>query len=851
MTHSFNASLHWTDLLSQLGTPPNSNALPTSAGCPLCRKGGLRVYHDPGGGAWFSCDSCRFSGQTFDLARAFWRTTPDETLEKLISLGLTDQHTDDIRHQLRSHQLRQLRFDALRSNWELIRNEPQADVLSPHLFAMCRRPAELHVDWRQREGLWLGGVEVKRLKTLFPSRVLSDIPTSWKHMLVSPLEDLPGRVVGYWCYADEASVSILSTHTSRQKSTTRILGLRELAKSDYKTLVVTADLEIVLREQLASLHESYRPAPLLGVVFDSQTGCAWRQLKQKLVFWGTQLTLRLVREAVSCDAKICVAKTLPRGLSSIASLNALAATAVSWQQAVDTHLATLPAQQACDFVKGLGLSPDSVVALLDTCRKSVRDPILAKLSATPDSVLYGNHTVTVNGPQLLVDGKVVSDAVIRILKIREAASTVYEGTITFRRSVVRFKTKAEKIEAGPESWLRRKLWKRGLGIPFVSAAWRNHLVPIAHLVGNPGYITKLPPSGWNAAQQGVLISDYCLKLGGEVLRMPGDRTGPGSRLCQPLPLSARAVRSLSTASGMASFWSVLANVVANLLEPLTGRSPRSLVLCGRGQQTLVSAAAAACGCAAVGDRTRPEEMEKIRRLSRRNHWPVLFRNNREWHCAASHEDTATEVSGGGLLASFAEPSRGVAAAINYGCDLLIGRDIDATAAPVSEYGQDILPAYLHDLAVRQYELRSNREQPLLRVLDDVLAWWSSLGGESPSAFDIHAGNDVFRASLVELLAWLNNNGLPLREVPRGFSTESANKRWLTVETDAARMYLPTAAVVAELLRKRRRLDMQKLADGLVTSGCLLDESDDVWTLPINVWNDIISRTQKNRPSRRA
>lgn len=851
MTHSFNASLHWTDLLSQFGTPPSSNAMPTSAGCPLCRKGGLRVYHDPGGGAWFSCDSCQFSGQTLDLACAVWKTSPEETLAKMISLGMTDQHTDDIQHQLRSHQLRQLRFGALVTSWDLIRNEPQADIMSPHLFAMCQRPAELHVDWRKREGAWLGGVDVKRLRTLFPSRVLSELPVSWKHMLVAPLEDVPGRIVGYWCYADETSVTILNTHPSRQKSSTKVLGLRELAKSDYKTLVVTADLEIVLREQLASLHESYRPAPLLGVVFDSRPGSVWRQLRQKIVFWGAKLTLQLVREAISCDARICVAKTLPRGLSSIASLNALSATAVSWQQAVDAHLSTLQPQQAVDFVKGLGLSSDATSQLMDSCRKSVRDPILANLTATPDAVAYGAHTVTVDGSKLLVDGRVVADAVIRILKIREAASTVYEGTITFRRSVVRFKAKSEKIETSTESWLRRKLWKRGLGVPFVAAMWRNHLVPIAHLIGNPGYVTKLPPSGWNASQHGVVISNYCLKLGGEVLRLPGDRTGPGSRLCQPLPLSARAVRSLSSASGMASFWSVLANVVANLLEPLTGRAPRSLVLCGRGQQTLVSASAAACGCVTIGDSTRPEELSKIRRLSRRNHWPVLFRSSREWHCVAGHEDTPTEVSGGGLLASFAETSRGVTAAVNYGCDLLIGRDSDAVSAPVAEFGQDILPAYLHDLAVRRYELKSNSDQPLLRVLDDVMAWWSSVGGEPPSTFDMHSGNDVFRAALVELLSWLNNNALPLREVPFGFGMESDNKRWITVETDPSHMYLPISAVTAEMLRKRRRLDMQKLADGLVASGCLLDESNDIWTLPIDVWNDIIVRTQKNRPSRRA
>jgi len=829
---SLNASILWPDLLRSLGCPARAAVLPTSAKCPVCQMGGIHVYHDLGGG-WVRCQKCRFAGSIFELAATAWKLSPADTLRRLGGDGLLADMDQEARFQ--RHQARQGRYDLLRQVWRESQQADPWELLSLQLEHLCGDPVPLHNDWHQREGRWVTACEAKWLRQLVRGIAAGMPPSKWKSLLLVPLEEMPGRTAGFWCHSNTDEAVLLQSPFKTLRDRTRILGLGELAGSNYKTLVVSTDLKYVVRQQLASLQEIYRPAPLLGALIEARPNPIWRQLDKRLVFWAPTLTPALVREAASCNACMRIAADPAQGLSQVAKLSAISEKAVSWQEAVDRHLATLQPSRGADFLKETGLPPNEVRELLDHCRQSVRTSLLAVLTATPDTVQYGRYSVTVDGPRLFVNDKLVADAVIRILSLTDDKDPICTGEITFRKAVVKFRAKTSQLEFQPGAWLRHQLWKRSLGVPFVSAPWRAHLIPLAHLLGNPERVTKLPPTGWNEQAGGLVLSDYCLQRGGRVTWYKQKRQG-GYTLGPPLPLSGRAIAAVSAVGNLSTFWAVLGNVAASLLAPLLGATAKPLVVCGHGDFSITLAAGRACGCPVYNLNEDVGELQQRLTQSRKNHWPLLL-------VAGDHrgfDDDCLAVKGG-LAGAIIRPRnqfRGVVLAANTGCDLVVSGLPTSTAAAITEFGGDVLPAYLQDLAKRNYELPGGSSPLLQRVLDDVFHWWSELGGETGARHGIWSGPEVYQHALAEVLGEKRS---AIRAIPRGFldsacqSEYQANTQML-VETDHEHLYLPIQELQRLMVKRKLPLDLLKMQDGLLAAGLLQNVlPGDIWVLPYSLW----------------
>lgn len=839
-----NVGISWLELLEELGCPSNSRILPALAGCPLCKTGALRVYHDLRA-SWFRCDQCRFSGTAFDLAKACWKRPDQEVLSRLSVEGLLvgDNQSDN----LQKYQQRKKRYGVLESIWTESRRDPDWTVLSDQLNKIYRSPVTLRTDWQQIEGNWVAACEVSKFRTAVRGIPLEDLPPKWKQMLIVPLEEMPGRVAGFWCYSDQQKATLLRSPVKRLRDRTCLFGLGELSGLNYKTVVVSTDLEFVLRSQLLSLRELYKPAPLLGAVIKPTPNPIWRQLGSQFVFWVKRLTPDVVREAASCQARISTFQELPRGMSQASRLLGLAEKAGSWQQAVDQHLATLSPASGCEFVKEIGLPPLETRELLADCRATVQNPILALLSSVPDSVQYGRHTVSADGSRLFVDGKLAADAVIRLKSINEDDDPVYNGEISFRRSVIKFKTRASAMETRTETWLRQQLWKRGLGVPFVAAPWRAHLVPLAHLLGNPEYVTRRPAAGWNEQEQGLVVSKYCLRRGGAIKWYEGNAPRGVHNLGPPLPLSAKAIAALSAVPDIDTFWAVLASVVANLLSPVLGVSPQPLLLCGRSDFDTTILAAKACGCQTGTLHQSKLSLDQLVTSGRKNNWPVLLTSSKT---SLRVGEGVPALRGGlsGTILRVRNQFRGVLMAAGSGCDLVINRAPAATAA-IEEFGGDILPAYLQDLARRNFNVRSEQTSPLQRVLDDVLEWWAEQGGLLPPRNCIWSGTEVWLHVLTEIMADRVHN---IRSVPRGFGDsvelKPVRSSQFVVETDSQHLYLPILQLQELLLKRRCALDLIRMREGLAAGGYLRQILEgDVWMLPVSVWDLVIQKRNSTAP----
>lgn len=786
-------------ILKLLDCQPVTDHLPSSAICPLCCKGTIRVYSDSrSGSVWCHCRTCLFSGDAIDLAARAWQLTPDAALNRLQISSVPPPPG-------RRTQSRQ----ALQRLWQ----ESGKDLtgLSAQLSQLGVM-AHSEPNWLAAAALWLRPVSIQDIRRTWPVRGLSGRGEAAFLLL----EDLPGRPVSA-VFRTEAG---LITPTARLKRSL-ILGLGGL-REPLETLVVHPDLLAVVSTQLRSLHELRRPLPLVGLAFGELPSPLWSQLDCRVVFWSP-LTVEIIREAASCRG-LCLAEPLRPGLSISGEFGRMLSRAVPWQQALAGHLETLETPAALEFLRASAITVSELREVLVGCSAAAKARLLPQLQTDPQVVTYGEHQVSLQPGGWYAGSKLLSNVTLKVLRVEEGRDPRCSIEITFGARTCRRSVRASRLESKPEHYLRWVLCRKQWGVPFVCPRWREHMFQLGYLFGNPEIVPCLPEMGWSPREQGLVLDTYCLQNNGFVRYYSRSERGAGfGRLPSPAPLSGTQIRDLNALPTLSILGGVVAYVSACLLQKLTGTVTEPLVLCGSNH----SAAwyARQLDCLRIYLKSLPETAAAQSRVrtSGRHSYPVLLslRDNQKRVEALSLLDHR------GAILDVSRKHRDWE---------LIARHASWTILPEANPGPpppechavEMLVAYLRDLARRHFRFKRLPSGPLLSIWTDLQHWWTDSGGQALQSVLLCPAESVHLA-LRHFLGLVHPDFFVVR---RGFRDCTATLP--TLEHDADHIWIDPQFLARALLKRRVVADLPRLAEQLITMETLvLDQG--LWRLPLALW----------------
>lgn len=815
-----NSDVNWFGLLGVLGCPVPLLQLPAATFCPLCPKGRLRVYRDSFlGGAWYHCRSCRFAGDSIELAAKKWGCDTEEALARLHLADLLPLSSSDSVAVARYQRVWKGRRK-MREIWQSGLTQHPASV-DKYLLEMGVLP---HQDaaWKAEVQNWLRVVSVPAARRNWPGRGMGAVPTTLDEAGLVVFEDLPGRpVIGRL----QANLEAWQPPPTIVRDTSLVMGLSAIPEGDTP-VYVCRDISAVLQLQMHSLHDRRRALDIVGLLPATRPSPVWAQLGRPLVFWEPSLTAGTIREAASCSGRIL--------LASVRSLNITkAGNWKSWQHAAADHLRNLAPVAAVQFLRDTKLAVADIQEILAVCDAKTRQGLLPILQTDPEVVTYGVYQVTLDGSSLYATSntkkpKLISDTCLKVSKVYDGRDQILCGHILFGKHRVPFKTKASKIEAGPELWIRRQLWKKKLSVPFVDRQWKDHLLNLGFLFGNPETVPTMPRMGWCQAEDGLVLATYCLKRGGDVRYFRESSRGLKFGNCSvPVSLSAKAVETLDKLPGRALLFGTAAYVAATLLQKLTGVVPQPLVLVGDSAKYYVPRFAKLLDCPVTALKTSEDFPEVGKRIdtARKHSWPTVVSLRPDVIRSPAWPSLGTQ----GLLLNMDNHNKTLELLAGSDTWMLSDLQPNLEVLYARDFLADLLPVYLKDLASRDFQLPASPAGPVLSVYEDMRSWWQTNGGsELPEAPPLTPPRAATEPCLRYLLHAVANDIQTLR---LGF-TVCAHPGALAVETDLKYMYLPVAGFKASLSARRINLNTEVFEDRLQSAG-LLSAQDERgrWKLP--------------------
>lgn len=782
-------AISWRGLLEALNCRLASATLPGACGCPLCKRPAFRVYRDKDHStAWFVCQSCEFAGDPVDLAARVWGTERVE--QQLARRGLLNGEIP--KHRLVPDPLRHDGKANLATQAEMLRQHHNDDLLAHHV----RQSIGTDVP-RQNP-------RISRLVAAIPRINVPGVhaqdraPRRWKSHLVVTLEQNPGQYGGVWFYAEGEQQTSFS-HGSRRSC---LSHLQVALKADPKKLIVTPDLTAALSQQLQAVRDESRFTPVAGIVFRDKPNRILSQLPG-VVFWVDKLSTSLFREASACHGLISLNPKV-HGLSSGGRAASIVDNAKPWVKTMASHLASLTLEQALAFTRDCGLRSDRLVEVVDACNPVLRKQLRKELTDDPTKFLFGQHHVSRRDNRLFIDGREVGDVV---LTITDVGLKSYTGRVLTRGGPIRFKTQREDLEQRLMPWLTNLLWTRGHPPAFVQAAWHPHLLSFALKFGNPPRNTEELKIGWNA-EAGIVTRKYVIRKDGEVRVRTGVRQEVlRGTLPAPTILSHQAVRALSNPTIPDAFWHMISYMAAAIVADIKSMRLAPVVVPSVSGAVWVKQTLQMCGIFAPAVESR---LKKFRRGSA-DRWPIWL-DLKKTHDVELLEKlrraSGAIVTGGGILNSW-----GIACNQDFALLQLWGRNMIPPF--VHDYGPDILPTYLQDLARRSFDIDCGRESELWQaVLDDMSRWWESIEG-TLSCDPVCAPPDIYPLTIARVLDQARDR---IRFERPGFTPRSGGTTIHIFENEDE-LSIRTADL-QRLTHPATTFDFDRLAAGLDRAGVL-------------------------------
>lgn len=837
---NFMSAVDWHGVLCACGAAPTQAVLPGRVQCPLCPRGRAFVYNDSARwGLRLYCRSCHWAGDLIELVSAKHKIPPAEVPDCLVRKGLlAAEQAPLVAHYCAA----QSRLAGLSAFWG--NAEDDTEILMQHAgtFGALAAPTP---GWLHREGRWVRGFRRGEMKSVATQRTVlhtflrASATKHWASFVAAPLEDAPGRIVDLWM-GNFGCPNMTLNPPGGNFNATRLLGAGPgLFEHSADFVVGTTELTYVLRSQCKAYHDLHRPAPLVGVQLGKTPTAMWAGAGKTVLFLAPRFTPALLREAISCDARIAIRSSQMGYTQDAPTLSKIHKDSVSWRQQLSAHLHQIHADEGLCFLQQTGMTTEAIQDVLQTCTTSVRRKLQASLTQAAAEVQYGGATVTRQGSRLFVNKNMISDALPLLDKIHDSRDPVYVGRLLYGRHTIGFRVRASRIEKNPEQWMRRLLWQRGCGLPFIAKPWRAHIVQLGHMFGKPELVERRPPMGLRHKQGTLELSNWAVTSQGTVESRParvpalpfGD-TAPGT-------ISAAAVAALSDTPELGGLAVCLAHLAATLCSGLSNPLPPHLMLFGPDAAAIGLLAAQAFGQLHFNISAEPvsQRAQKKLTLAYRHRMPCVLRG-------ATYGVSELRA----LLHNTRMPRfvicpydnvRGVALAVNHRCAVARVRGGgDATALG---FASDMVGAYLTWLGARQFRVSRTHGDILADHYASVLRWWDELGGRVSSL--LWTGPDIWAPLFAELLPY-KLRGIAV--VRAGFKDCLPRNTRFVVETDEATYTLPAALLQTIAQRDTIAVNLAELLAGLSQSCGVIALPDGSWRVPADLWQASIAQTKTKR-----
>ena len=205
-TSSLNRHVDYNQILTLLGVPPKSAALPALTNCPVCRgQKSLTIYVEPlDGGEWAYCRQCEFAGDMIALSAATWKLTINRTLRKLSQirpelqlLGLPSSIADYQQHFVERRKFLHDFMDASR------KNHLDAPTVAGQLLQRRYFGHAPSYDWADKTTKIMGLSSASAVRNDLRSTVCKG--KGWAELLTVPFYSLPGLISGCLFIGREAA----------------------------------------------------------------------------------------------------------------------------------------------------------------------------------------------------------------------------------------------------------------------------------------------------------------------------------------------------------------------------------------------------------------------------------------------------------------------------------------------------------------------------------------------------------------------------------------------------------------------------------------------------------------------
>jgi hypothetical protein len=661
--------------LRVLDSEPAANFLPTTAGCPICRQGRLRLIQDTCQiGAWFVCRACERAGDMIDLVCGSRNCADTAAAYFLREHGILDSSIDmaEALHSRRRMFIEpaalsnQMWTEAARQHRVVV--DPRAQLIMEKL----RLGIETGLSWGTNHiSHLLGYVEADRLEDwLRPRRDTSPrkmaprqrriVPRTQSSAIVVPFYDVPKRIRSVtvifpgdnsknWNVSHHA-IKYGSANTPPDGGLAMVPGALDAAVNNRVLLV--SDVELYLRLTLKEIARSGQQLPLVCYHEHNPATNNWQLLgSREAVIWTPTCSPRAVAQAIHLNAKICA---VPLTASASAYLYAQRhepqvivtkhlQAAVPWQELVVAVAQQRSLDDLTDWVADIGLSDAEQRAVLacadtkmrDKLRRAFGEAAMIKSIAIDGGFLEQRH----DGWYILRgtgDERLVTNAPFAI---REAITNPANSGITYMVEAhhngqrFSFYADADDMRAKPFDIVHTEAVRAGIGVPTADHRWKQQALHWALLLHKPAVVNRLKIVGYDRDSRAYnlprAVVDTVAGRWREVLaaagNLPALSVSPSSTIAE--------LKQLCQNKASRSVMAVYLAVVNQILCDIAGSAIHPVIVTGR-------AAGQAAGylrqlLGAYGDNEISLEAELLRPT---HIWPVFLSN-----AAAMPPDTLSRV----------------------------------------------------------------------------------------------------------------------------------------------------------------------------------------------------------------
>lgn len=336
---TLNAHVPWTKVLSAIGVPTDTMALPAQTRCPLCDGVHLHIHHDSiSGGAWHYCFDCKSSGDMIELAAAYWNTDITTAVHKLYAAGLplSEKYitAEGIARYRKCYVKRRRTIKKLwlRSQEYMLSNEsPQISFLREKFRVHTQIP---NTRWKIGPGNMIGAFRSLDIEKAFnasgvidgrcvsPDRVFKG--GKWKDVLVVPYHDLPDRICGFlfigrhgerqdFIFYNPRLATRVAPHHYREAGLACFWAVEHSHNMCGDHIVACGDAMLACRLHLRHFNQANTALPLVAYYDGSRarTVQAWKAIRSKIpVIWGWRMTASLVYQAMLSFGKIAITELI-------------------------------------------------------------------------------------------------------------------------------------------------------------------------------------------------------------------------------------------------------------------------------------------------------------------------------------------------------------------------------------------------------------------------------------------------------------------------------------------------------------------------------------------------------------